>query len=59
MSHIFCMTCAFPCAQNSRTEMFQKVCEVVELGLKALEKDVAALLPLDGSAITDSVLMQV
>lgn len=55
----FCMMCGFPCAQKSRTELFQKVCEVVEWGLKALEKDVAAPLPLDGSAITDSVFMQV
>lgn len=51
--------CGFPCAQKSRTELFQKVCEVVEWGLTALEKDGAAPLPLDGSAITDSVLMQV
>lgn len=58
-SHFFCMMFGFPCAQKSRTELFQKVCEVVEWGLKALEKDVAAPLPLDGSAIIDSVLMQV
>lgn len=45
--------------QKSRTELFQKVWEVVEWGLNALEKDGAAPLPLDGSAITDSVLMQV
>lgn len=62
MSHFFfffCMMYGFPCAQKSRTELFQKVCEVVEWGLKALEKDVAAPLPLDGSAISDSVFMQV
>lgn len=54
-----CVMCGFSCAQKSRTEVFQKVCEVVEWGLAALEKDGAAPLPLDGSAITDSVLMQV
>lgn len=57
MSHIAFGRC--PCAQSSRAELFQKVCEVVEWGCKALEKDGAAPFPLEGSAITDSVLMQV
>lgn len=51
--------CGFPCTQTSRTELFQKVCEVVEWGFKALEKDAARLISQDGSAITDSVFMQV
>lgn len=54
-----CVTCGFPYAQKSRTELFQKVCEIVEWGLKALEKDVATPFPQDGSAFTDFVFMQV
>lgn len=56
---IFGIMCGFPCTQTSRTELFQKVCEVVEWGFKALEKDGATLISHDGSAITDSVFMQV
>lgn len=53
------VTCGFPYAQKSRTELFQKVCEIVEWGLRALEKDVGTAFPQDGSAFTDSVFMQV
>ncbi|TNM84887.1 hypothetical protein fugu_009065 [Takifugu bimaculatus] len=49
----------FSLTATSRTELFQKVCEVVEWGFKALEKDGATMISHDGSAITDSVFMQV
>ncbi|XP_029704868.1 cilia- and flagella-associated protein 54 isoform X1 [Takifugu rubripes] len=48
----------FSLTETSRTELFQKVCEVVEWGFKALEKDGATMISQDGSAITDSVFMQ-
>ncbi|KAK9536651.1 hypothetical protein VZT92_006417 [Zoarces viviparus] len=43
---------------SSSTELLQKVCEVVDGGIEALEKCVATLLPQDCSAITDSAFMQ-
>ncbi|XP_078122015.1 cilia- and flagella-associated protein 54 [Sander vitreus] len=48
----------FSLLEKSRTELLQKVCEVVERGLEALAKGVATLLPQDYSAITDSAFIQ-
>ncbi|XP_044078247.1 cilia- and flagella-associated protein 54-like [Siniperca chuatsi] len=49
---------SFSLLGSSSIELLQKVCEVVERGLKALAKGVATLLPQDCSAITDSAFMQ-
>ncbi len=54
-----CNICICMCSQRSSTELLQKVCEVVERGLMALEKGAGTLLPQDCSAITDSAFMQV
>ncbi|XP_032388655.1 cilia- and flagella-associated protein 54 isoform X5 [Etheostoma spectabile] len=48
----------FSLLENSSTELLQKVCEVVESGLEALEKGVATLLPQDYSAIIDPAFIQ-
>uniref|UniRef100_UPI0009B47C99 cilia- and flagella-associated protein 54 n=1 Tax=Monopterus albus TaxID=43700 RepID=UPI0009B47C99 len=48
----------FSFLESSSVELLQKACEVVQRGLKALEKGVATLFPQDCSAITDSAFMQ-
>ncbi|XP_029304212.1 cilia- and flagella-associated protein 54 [Cottoperca gobio] len=49
---------SFSLLESSSTELLQKVCEVVEEGLRALAKGVATLLPQDCSAITDFAFVQ-
>ncbi|XP_037604654.1 cilia- and flagella-associated protein 54-like isoform X2 [Sebastes umbrosus] len=49
---------SFSLLESSSTELLQKVCEMVEMGLEALAKGVATLLPEHCSAITDSAFMQ-
>ncbi|XP_030009343.1 cilia- and flagella-associated protein 54 [Sphaeramia orbicularis] len=44
--------------EGSSTQLLQKVCEVVEAGLRALSKGILTLIPQDGSAVTDSAFMQ-
>lgn len=54
-----CYVCICVCSQCSSVELYQRVCEVTERGREALVKGAAALLPQDGSAITDAAFMQV
>ncbi|XP_068600422.1 cilia- and flagella-associated protein 54 [Brachionichthys hirsutus] len=47
----------FSLLECSTTVLCQKVCEVADKGREALSQGVAALLPRDGSAITDAAFM--
>ncbi|XP_044227349.1 cilia- and flagella-associated protein 54-like isoform X3 [Thunnus albacares] len=49
---------SFTLLERSKTELLQKVCEMVKRGLEALAKGVATLMPQDCSSITDSAFMQ-
>ncbi|KAF7649724.1 hypothetical protein LDENG_00136930 [Lucifuga dentata] len=44
--------------KSSSSDLFQKVCEVVEGGLEALSQGLDMLLPQDSSAIADSAFLQ-